>query len=110
VPDGSGRACLDAAIEEVEAGDSAIRRRRGLGVGRSQVALTARRSADICLVALPGAARLKRDEHARQADATAEALALPGHSVAALSLRSILAENGVLERLKARGYEVRTPE
>ena len=62
------------------------------------------------MAALPGAARLKRDEHRRVADTIAEALTLPGHSVAALPLRSILAKEGVLENLRGRGYTVRTPE
>ena len=37
------------------------------------------------------------------------ALKVPGHAVAAITLHSLLAENGVIERLKADGYEVVDP-
>lgn len=37
------------------------------------------------------------------------ALKVPGHAVAAITLHSLLAENGVIERLKADGFEVVDP-
>ncbi|HWW26787.1 MAG TPA: TraB/GumN family protein, partial [Caulobacter sp.] len=47
-----------------------------------------------------------------QADAVkaiASALKQPGKAVAVIELRSLLAEGGVLEQLKAKGFTVETP-
>ena len=40
----------------------------------------------------------------------ARALARPGHSVAIVNLRTLLASDGVLQQLRARGYTITTPE
>ena len=109
--DDRGRTCLEAAVDEIEAGDAAIRASaEAWAAGDVRVALGAPRSSEICLAALPGAGALKRDSLARQADAIDAALRAPGHTVAVLRLRSIVAEDGVLERLRARGRTVHAPE
>lgn len=111
VPDDQGRACLQAAVEEIEAGDAAIRAAASAwAAGDVRVALGAPRSAEKCLAAIPGAGDVKRDSLARQADAVEAALRAPGHSVAVLRLRSVVAENGVLDRLRDRGLAVHAPE
>ena len=107
----TGRACVEAAVEEVEAGDAVIREAAtAWAAGDVRVALGAPRSSEICYAALPGAGADKRTALSRQADAIAAALAQPGHTVAVLPLRSVLAKGGVLDRLRERGLTVRTPE
>lgn len=111
MPTEVGRACLDASLEEVEAGDTSVRKAaQAWAQGDVRVALSARRSSEVCYAALPGAAEVKRDSLQKQADAIEAALARPGHAVAALSLRSVLAKGGVLDRLRAKGFNVHTPE
>jgi hypothetical protein len=46
---------------------------------------------------------------ADEAAAIAHDLQSPGVSVAVIPLRSLLAREGVLDRLRAEGYTVRTP-
>ena len=106
-----GQACVEAAVEEVEAGDAAVRAAAAAwAAGDVRIALGALRSSEICFAALPGASTDKRAALRRQADALAAALNTPGHSVAVLSLRSVLAQDGVLDTLRQRGFTVRTPE
>lgn len=111
IPQVAALACLDHAIAETEAGAEATRRAgRAWATGDVAGALAAPRSADMCLAAVPGAAALKRDALARQSQAIEEALRTPGHAVAVLSLRSLVAREGVLQRLKAKGYQVSGPQ
>lgn len=106
-----GLACLDGAIAEAEAGPGALRRAgRAWATGDVAGALTAPRSVERCLAAVPGAAEMKRDALARQAAAIEEALRKPGHAVAVLPLRSLVAREGVLQRLRAKGYTVTGPQ
>ena len=37
------------------------------------------------------------------------ALKVPGHTIAVAPLRTLLAQGGVLDQLRAKGYEVKTP-
>lgn len=106
-----GQACVEAAVEEVEAGDAVVRQAAAAwAAGDVRVALGAPRSSDICFAALPDGGTNKRAALGRQADAIAAALKEPGHAVAVLSLRSVLADDGVLDRLRTRGFTVQTPE
>ena len=110
-PDRVGQACLEDAIGEVEAGDGVVRRAAAAWTrGDVPVALGAPRSSEACWGVIPGAARMKRESWAAQADAIDRALRKPGHAVAILGLRGLVAREGVLQRLRARGYEVRAPE
>lgn len=109
--DAAGQSCLEDAVETVETGDTVVRRAaQAWAAGDVATALTAPRSGDRCLAAVPGAADLLRDSLGKQAAALEAALARPGHSVAALPLRSLLAGEGVLARLRAKGVRVQTPE
>ena len=104
------RACLEDALDEVEGGAQAAQRAgEGWAAGDVGTALSAERGFEKCLTAAPGGlafdARLKAD----QAQAIARALKTPGHAVAVVPLRPLLAQGGVLDRLRAQGFEVRTP-
>jgi uncharacterized protein YbaP (TraB family) len=111
LPDTVGVACLEDAVEAVEGGDGALRRAAaGWAVGDVATALTSPRTGDRCLAAIPGAGALKREALAKQASAIEAALGRRGHTVAVLSLRSLVAQGGVLDQLRSRGHAVQTPE
>ncbi len=101
------RACLAEALEEVEAGSGALDA-AGAAWARGDVAgvLAGPRGFSACLLQIQGGAGLWRQGIIQEADALEGALAKPGHAVAALPIRSLVAAGGVLERLKARGYKV----
>ncbi len=107
----SGPACMADALDEVEAGSERIRA-AGEGWARGDVgaALSAQRGYEKCVNSLPeGADVITRSMN----DSTAtiiQALGKPGHSVAVVNLRTLLAQNGVLQRLKAQGFKVVTPD
>lgn len=110
LPPEAGRTCLEAAVDEVEAGDRVVRTVAFAWAGGDvPTVLTARRSAERCWATLPGAARLKRESLAGQAAAIERALGKPGHAVAVLSLRSLVAREGILQRLRTKGFKVDTP-
>ena len=111
VSDATGRECLDAVVDEIEGGDGVVRRAAAAwAAGDVPAALGSPRSTEACWGVVPGAARLKRESWNAQADAIDRALKKPGHAVAILGLRGLVAREGVLQRLKARGYEVRAPQ
>lgn len=110
-PEPVARECLEGAISEVRAGDGAARRAaEAWAAGDVRGALTAPRGSERCLIAVPGAADARRDLLLAQARAIEGALQKPGHAVAILPLRAVLSDEGVLQRLKKRGYAVRTPD
>lgn len=110
LPPATGRGCLEGAVSEVEAGDRAIRT-AGFAWAGGDVprALAMPRSVERCWGSLPGVGRLKRIALERQASAIERALKKPGHAVAVLSIRSLVATEGILVRLRAKGYRVQSP-
>jgi hypothetical protein len=58
---------------------------------------------------MPGVADLKRQLVDDEVQALTDLLKTPGHAVAYFPLRALVAENGVLDKLRARGITVRTP-
>jgi hypothetical protein len=106
----SGPACLADALDEIEAGPDRIRAAAaGWARGDTAAALSQQRGYEKCLASLPEGADLATKSIADTTGVMAAALARPGHSVAVVSLRSLLAEGGVLQRLQARGYKVSRP-
>lgn len=104
------RACLDDAIDEVEAGPAGARRAGAAWAdGDVRGALNQERSYEKCLASLPGALDIDTRFKAEQAAAIEKALAKPGHAVAVVQLRPLLSQGGVLDRLRAKGYTVKTP-
>ncbi|HEX5379951.1 MAG TPA: TraB/GumN family protein [Phenylobacterium sp.] len=106
----AGRTCLDEVLHEVEAGPGGtLAASRAWASGDVAGALEAERSYERCLAVTPGAlafdARVKGD---LAADIQA-ALKTPGHAIAVAPLRTLLAQGGVLDRLRAAGYTVKTP-
>jgi hypothetical protein len=105
------QACMAEALGEIEGGTERPRRAaEGWARGDVRSALTAASGFDHCVNLLPEGARLSRQSMADEAGAIGAALDQPGVSVAVVPLRPLLAEGGVLEQLKARGYAIRTPD
>ncbi|WP_296596074.1 TraB/GumN family protein [Phenylobacterium sp.] len=102
--------CLDGALKDLEA-SRAQGRAAAEGWARGDVgqALTAPRSFEKCLLLLGGGPELWRRMTADQAAAIVNALETPGHSVAVVSLRPLLAEGGVISQLRLRGVDVEGP-
>ncbi|MET0295490.1 MAG: TraB/GumN family protein [Phenylobacterium sp.] len=109
-PRSAGMACLEAVLDQIDAGPGQIRAAsRAWAEGDVRGALAADRTTERCLAAAPGAAALDARFKADQAALIADALKRPGHSVAIVQLRPLLSQGGVLDRLRSQGFEVKTP-
>ena len=103
-------ACLDGALDDVEAGTPAWRRAgQAWARGDTPVALQAPRASNACLLAINGGSQMWRNMVRDDAAEIAAELKKPGHSVAIVGLRPLLAEDGVIEQLEARGLRVIGP-
>lgn len=102
--------CLEGALDDVETGVGAWRRAgQGGARGDTPVALQAPRAANACLLAINGGSQMWRNMVRDTAGEIAGALAKPGRSVAIVGLRPLLAQDGVVEVLEARGLRVVGP-
>lgn len=109
-PDSVGRLCFDEVLAQAEAGPGVTRAAAAAWAqGDVDGALANERTYERCLAAIPGARTYDERTKADQAAAIAEALKTPGHAIALVPLRPLLAQNGVLARLSAQGFEVKTP-
>jgi hypothetical protein len=101
--------CLEGALDDVEAASRARPAAEGWANGDVRAALTAPRRFDRCVLLLAGGADLWRRVSKDQAEDIAAALQQPGHAVALVGLRRLLARDGVLDQLRARGLTVTGP-
>lgn len=102
--------CLTWALDDLEApGGPSAAAARAWTQGDVAGALRGPRSFDKCVLLLGGGEALWNRAADDAAGAIVAALKTPGHAVALVSLRSLLAENGVASKLEARGVEVLTP-
>ncbi len=119
-PPGAGLVCLDAALDEVEAGKAAFdKAMEAWADGDVRTALTAPRGLERCSFAFPGEAQARQDGITEQVEAI-EASLSPGAdgdtlrtnaaSVAVVHLRALLSVDGVLARLQAQGYKIDAPK
>lgn len=102
--------CLDAGLRQAESGQGGVRitaERWARGEVREVVATD--RGFSRCLASTPSIARELREGQTDAVKAISAALKTPGKAVAVIELRSLLAEGGVLEQLKAKGFKVTTP-
>jgi hypothetical protein len=93
----------------VEGGRRARAAGEGWVRGDVKAAVDYPRSFDRCLLLLAGGERMWRQATHNQARDIETALKKPGHAVAVVGLRRLLADDGVLEQMRARGYTVRGP-
>ncbi len=99
--------CLDAAGDEIAGGRARFdEAAAGWGRGDTRAALNAGRSFEACLYSIPVGAGIAREVIADDTEAIETALKTPGHVVAVVPVRSLLTEDGVLDRLRRRGYTV----
>lgn len=106
----AGRTCLDEVLHEVEAGPGGtLAASRAWASGDVAGALTAERSYERCIAVTPGALAFDSRVKADLVSDIETALKTPGHAIAVAPLRTLLAQGGVLDRLRAKGYTVKTP-
>ena len=109
-PEAAQRACVVAALNAIEAGPGSVKTAaRAWAWGQVRGALGGERTYERCIASAPGARDLDTRMKADLAASIANALREPGHSVAVVQLRPLLAEGGILDRLQRQGYTVRTP-
>jgi uncharacterized protein YbaP (TraB family) len=101
--------CLAAALDDVEGGRRARAAGEGWARGDVRAAVDYPRSFDRCLLLLGGGEQMWRRQTTNQANDVATALQKPGHAVAVIGMRRLLADDGVLQQLRAKGYTVRGP-
>jgi uncharacterized protein YbaP (TraB family) len=102
--------CLEAALSLVEAGQGRVRSAaQGWAEGDVARAVSGERGFDRCLGALPTASSWSRRALADTTTTIMDALKKPGVSVMVVGLRSLVARDGVITRLRAQGVTVRTP-
>ncbi len=95
-------ACLEDALRQAEAGPERMREAaRGWARGDLRVAVSAERGWERCIAKDPQIARMVEENLTAVTGAITKALEKPGHAVAIVELRPLLAQNGVLVRLKA---------
>ncbi|WP_297511150.1 TraB/GumN family protein [uncultured Caulobacter sp.] len=106
----AGLTCLSETLDAVEAGPAPVRvAAEAWAQGRVKDALAGPRSAERCELLMPGVSDLKRQLVDDEVEGLTDLLKTPGHAVAFFPLRALVAENGVLDKLRARGITVKTP-
>lgn len=106
----AGLTCLSEVLDSVEAGPGPRRAAaQAWAEGRVKAALDGPRGAERCQLLLPGVPEAMRQSVDDEVAALADLLKTPGHAVATFPIRGLVAEDGVLDKLRARGVAVRTP-
>jgi len=109
-PTSVGRLCFDEVLSQAEAGPGGTRAAaRAWAVGDVQGALENERTYERCLATISGGRTYDERTKADEAAAIAKALKTPGHAIALVPLRPLLAQGGVLDRLRGQGFTVKTP-
>ena len=106
----AGKLCLEGMLSEVEAGTAATRAAaRAWAQGDVRGAIVGPRNFQRCMRSMPGMADMQQRGLNDEVNALSEAMKTPGHAVALFPIRGLVAEDGVLDRLRARGFKVTTP-
>lgn len=109
-PEAAGRACFEAVLAQAEAGPGLTHEAaRAWAAGDVRGALANERTYERCIALVPGAQTFDARTKADMVADIAGALAKPGHAIAVVPLRPLLAQNGVLDQLRAKGFTVTTP-
>jgi hypothetical protein len=102
--------CLDAGLRQAESGQGGIKvTAERWARGEVRAVVSADRGFSRCLASTPSIARELRAGQADAVKAISAALKTPGKAVAVIELRSLLAEGGVLDQLRGKGFTVTTP-
>jgi uncharacterized protein YbaP (TraB family) len=106
----AGRGCFEEVLQQVEAGPGVtLEATRAWAEGDVRGALGNERTYERCMALVPGAAAFDARTKADQVAAIEKALQTPGHAIAVVQLRPLLAQGGVLDQLQAKGFTVKTP-
>lgn len=106
----TGLICLEGVLSEVEAGSASARAAAAAWArGDVREAISGPRNFQRCIRGLPGMAAVEQRAMDDEVAALTQALNTPGHAVALFSLRGLVAENGLLDRMRAKGFTVKTP-
>lgn len=109
-PPAAARACFDEVLAQAEAGPGiTLAAARAWAAGDVRGALGNERTLERCFAVVPGAAAFDARTKADQAAEIERALRKPGHAIAVVPLRPLLAQGGVLDQLRAKGLKVTTP-
>jgi uncharacterized protein YbaP (TraB family) len=109
-PPAAGRACFDEVLAQAEAGPGVtLAAAKAWASGDVRGALGNERTLERCFAVVPGAATFDARNKADLAAAIERALKTPGHAIAVAPLRPLLAQGGVLDQLRAKGFTVTTP-
>ena len=109
-PAAAARTCFEEVLAQAEAGPGiTLAAARAWSAGDVRGALGNERTLERCFAVVPGAAAFDARNKADQVAAIEQALRKPGHAVAVVPLRPLLAQGGVLDQLRAKGFTVTTP-
>jgi len=109
-PEAAGRGCFDEVLAQAEAGPGVTRAAaRAWAAGDVRGALGNERTYERCFALVPGAAKFDAQTKADMVADIEAALKTPGHAIAVVPLRPLLAQGGVLDQLRAKGFTVTTP-
>ena len=109
-PPAVGRACFDEVLAQAEAGPGVtLAAARAWAAGDVAGALANERTYERCLASISGGRAYDERSKADEAAAIANALKAPGHAIVLVPLRPLLAQGGVLDRLRGQGFTVKTP-
>jgi len=105
-----GRVCFDEVLQQAEAGPGVtLEAARAWAAGDVPGALENERTYERCLAMIPGGRAFDERMKADTAAAITVQLQRPGHAIVLVPLRPLLAQGGVLDRLRGQGLDVRTP-
>jgi hypothetical protein len=106
----AGLVCLEGVLDEINAGAGAARAAaQAWAVGDVRGAISGPRNFQRCLLGLPGMSELERRGTEDEVAALSAAMKTPGHAVAVYGVRGLVARDGVLDQMRARGFMVSTP-
>ncbi|MBX3481966.1 TraB/GumN family protein [Phenylobacterium sp.] len=109
-PANVGRLCFDEVLSQAEAGPGVtLAAARAWAEGDVAGALANERTYERCLAAVAGGRTYDERTKADTAAAITNALRQPGHAIVLVQLRPLLAQGGVLDRLRSQGVTVKTP-
>jgi uncharacterized protein YbaP (TraB family) len=102
--------CLDAGLRQAESGQDGVRAKAERWArGEVREVVSADRGFSRCLASTPSIASELRQGQTDAVKAISAALGKPGKAVAVIELRSLLAQDGVLDQLRGKGFTVTTP-
>ena len=109
-PPSVGRGCFDEVLAQAEAGPGVtLAAARAWAEGDVAGALQNERTYERCLASVAGGRAYDERTKADEAAAIVGALKTPGHAIVLVPLRPLLAQCGVLDRLRSQGLAVKTP-